>query len=74
MIGILAIAVESIYISSRILRAMSSQGLIPRFISRVDAAGRPRWAVFITVTIAIILTYINLTGRLPQSLKVVLLC
>jgi amino acid transporter len=42
MIGIVAIAVESIYISSRILKAMASQGLIPKFISRVDPTGRPR--------------------------------
>lgn len=63
MIGIVAIAVESIYIASRILRAMSAQGLIPKFISRVDSAGRPRWALFITITIAVMLTYINLSGQ-----------
>ncbi|KAE8454311.1 hypothetical protein EG329_005236 [Mollisiaceae sp. DMI_Dod_QoI] len=62
MIGIVAIAVESIYISSRVLRAMSAQGLIPKFISRVDSTGRPRWAVAITVTVAVILTYMNLSS------------
>lgn len=62
MIGIAAIAVESIYISSRILRAMAAQGLIPAFIARVDSTGRPRWAVAITVTVAVILTYMNLSA------------
>jgi amino acid transporter len=81
MVGIVAIAVESVYISSRILRAMSAQGLIPEFISRVDKAGRPRyaspsnsdghltltigprWALAITITVAVILTYMNLSGK-----------
>ncbi|CZR61357.1 related to amino acid transport protein GAP1 [Phialocephala subalpina] len=62
MIGIAAIAVESIYISSRVLRAMAAQGLIPSFIARVDSTGRPRWAVAITVMVAVILTYMNLSA------------
>jgi amino acid transporter len=67
MIGIIAIAVESIYIASRILRALSAQGIIPKFISRVDSKGRPRWALAITISIAVILTYINLSGKYPIS-------
>tara|TARA_R110002060_G_scaffold21617_7_gene29292 strand:- start:866 stop:1414 length:549 start_codon:yes stop_codon:yes gene_type:complete len=42
MIGIASIAVESIYISSRIMRSMALQGLIPKFIANVDKEGRPR--------------------------------
>lgn len=71
MIGIIAIAVESIYISSRILRAMSAQGLIPEFISRVDSTGRPRWAVAITVFVAVILTYMNLSCKPPPLARTV---
>lgn len=63
IIGIVAIAVESIYIASRVLRAMSAQGLIPKFISRVDKTGRPRWAVTITVIVGVILTYMNLSCK-----------
>jgi amino acid transporter len=37
MIGIVAIAVESIYIAPRALGALSAQGIIPKFISRVDS-------------------------------------
>jgi yeast amino acid transporter len=63
MIGILAIAAESIYISSRIMRTMAHQKLIPEFMAQVDSAGRPRWALAITSIVATFLTYINLTGQ-----------
>ena len=62
IIGILGIAAESVYISSRIARTMAHQKLIPEFIARVDANGRPRWALAITVVVATFLTYIQLTG------------
>ncbi|KAL5322763.1 hypothetical protein ACEPPN_010739 [Leptodophora sp. 'Broadleaf-Isolate-01'] len=62
MIGIASIAVESIYISSRIMRSMALQGLIPKFIANVDREGRPRWALAFTVLVAVVLTYINLTA------------
>ncbi|KAI9741325.1 MAG: hypothetical protein M1834_003042 [Cirrosporium novae-zelandiae] len=62
ILGILSVAVESVYISSRILRAMSHQGLLPKFIARIDSKGRPRWSLAITGGIAIMLTYINLSN------------
>lgn len=90
MIGIASIAVESIYISSRIMRSMALQGLIPKFIANVDKAGRPRyeiskpiylprantirWAIAFTVLVAVVLTYINLTGKFTltsESLKII---
>jgi amino acid transporter len=64
IVGILAIAAESIYLSSRILRTMSHQKLIPEFIAKVDSRGRPRWSLGITVVVAVLLTYINLSGEL----------
>ncbi|KAL5343419.1 amino acid permease/ SLC12A domain-containing protein [Aspergillus crustosus] len=48
IIGILAIALECIYLPSRILRTMALQKLIPSFIADVDDTGRPRWALLIT--------------------------
>jgi amino acid transporter len=58
--GILAISAESIYLASRILRTMSHKKLIPE--AKVDSKGRPRWALGITCTVAVLLTYINLSG------------
>ncbi|KAJ9640535.1 hypothetical protein H2199_006074 [Coniosporium tulheliwenetii] len=62
IIGILAIAAESVYISSRILRIMTHQKLIPEFIAKVNSKGRPRGSLGITVVVAIFLTYIQLTS------------
>ncbi|GKU23004.1 unnamed protein product [Fusarium langsethiae] len=42
IIGILAIALESIYLPSHILRTMALQGLIPQKFSHCDERGRPR--------------------------------
>jgi amino acid transporter len=63
IIGITSVAAESIYIASRILRAMSAQGHLPRFISHVDRHGRPTWSLAITITTAFALTYINLSSK-----------
>ena len=75
--GILAISAESIYLASRVLRTMSHKRLIPETFAKVDSKGRPRWALVITCAVAVILTYINLSGEskpqrrhnFPQSLK-----
>ncbi|KAK2781676.1 hypothetical protein FQN53_000467 [Emmonsiellopsis sp. PD_33] len=61
--GILAIALESIYLPSRILREMALQRLVPSFIARVDERGRPRWALSITATVGTVLTYMSLSGK-----------
>ncbi|KAI4199062.1 MAG: hypothetical protein LQ350_004884 [Teloschistes chrysophthalmus] len=62
MCGILAISAESIYLSSRILRTMSSQKLIPQWIARVDRKGRPLRSLMITCLAAVVLTYINMSA------------
>ncbi|OJD31730.1 amino acid permease [Diplodia corticola] len=62
IIGIAGVAVESIYISSRVLRSMAEQELIPRFVARVDSRGRPRWSLAITLATGTMLTYINLSN------------
>ena len=63
MCGILAISAESIYLSSRILRTMGSQKLIPEWVAQVDRRGRPVRPLLITCLTAIVLTYINLSGE-----------
>ncbi|OQV04960.1 hypothetical protein CLAIMM_09770 [Cladophialophora immunda] len=62
MCGVLAIAAESVYISSRILRTMAHQKLIPERLARVDSKGRPRWALLITCITAVFLGYIQLSS------------
>ncbi|KAH8667793.1 amino acid permease/ SLC12A domain-containing protein [Ilyonectria robusta] len=62
IIGILAIAAESVYLASRVLRTMAHQKLIPELIARVDAQGRPVWSLVITGATALLLTYLNLNG------------
>lgn len=63
IIGIVAIALECIYLPSRMLRTMALQKLIPSFIAEVDEKGRPRWALMITGVVGVVLTYISLSGR-----------
>lgn len=65
MCGILAISAESIYLSSRILRTMSMQKLIPQWIAQVDRQGRPLRSLIITCLAAVVLTYINMSGEYP---------
>ncbi len=63
MCGVLAIAAESVYLSSRILRTMAHQKLIPEALARVDNKGRPRWALLATCVTAIALGYTQLSCR-----------
>ncbi|KAJ0416825.1 amino acid permease/ SLC12A domain-containing protein [Aspergillus carlsbadensis] len=63
IIGILAIALECIYLPSRILRTMALQRIIPSFIAKVDDKGRPRWALLITSAVGVVLTYMSLSGK-----------
>ncbi|KAL0259499.1 hypothetical protein SLS55_005236 [Diplodia seriata] len=62
VVGVTAIACESIYIASRTLRSLAAQGLIPKFMATVDARGRPRGALAMTSIVAVTLTYINLSS------------
>lgn len=68
IIGVLAIALECIYLPSRILRTMALQGFIPQYIANVDAKGRPRWALAITAVVALLCTYIGLSSELFSSI------
>ena len=63
MCGILAISAESIYLSSRILRTMGLQKLVPVWVAQVDRKGRPVRSLVITCVTAIVLTYINLSCK-----------
>lgn len=62
VVGVTAIACESIYIASRTLRSLAAQGLIPKFMAEVDDKGRPRWSLLVTSVVTITLTYINLSS------------
>lgn len=69
--GVLAIAAESVYLSSRVLRTMSHQGLISTRLAKVDDKGRPRLALVITSVVAVVLGYIQLSGkRLPTGIEI----
>lgn len=63
LISCFGFGAESLYIASRLLRALSYQKLIPEFIARVDSKGRPVRSLVISGTIAVVLTYINLSSR-----------
>ncbi|KAI8243011.1 hypothetical protein K4K55_009241 [Colletotrichum sp. SAR 10_96] len=63
IIGILAIALESIYLPSRIIRTMAFQGLLPEVLAKCDDKGRPRWALFISAVVGVILSYLSLTTQ-----------
>ncbi|EXJ76880.1 hypothetical protein A1O3_10525 [Capronia epimyces CBS 606.96] len=62
IIGVVAIALESIYLPSRMIRTMALQGLIPSFLGKCDSRGRPRWALAITALVAIVFSYMSLSG------------
>lgn len=61
--GVLAIAAEAVYLSSRILRTMAHQKLIWEGLAAVDDRGRPRLALIITSLVAVVLGYIQIAGR-----------
>ena len=67
MCGILAISAQSIYLSSRILRTMGNQKLIPEWVAQVDRSGRPVRSLIITCLTAVTLTYINLSGKYLET-------
>ena len=67
MCGILAISAESIYLSSRILRTMSNQKLIPEWVAHVDRKGRPVRSLILTCLTAVVLSYINLSGTCLET-------
>lgn len=70
MCGVLAIAAEGVYLSSRILRTMAHQKLLPERLAQVDNKGRPRWALLITCIAALIMSYIQLACESTLSLVV----
>lgn len=63
MCGVIGIAAEAVYLSSRVLRTMAHQRLIPERLARVDARGRPRLALLVTTTVAVVLTYVQVTSK-----------
>ncbi|KAJ5354908.1 hypothetical protein N7541_005952 [Penicillium brevicompactum] len=60
--GVLAIAAEAVYLSSRILRTMAHQKLIWEGLAAVDDRGRPRLALIITSLVAVVLGYIQIAA------------
>ena len=70
MCGILAISAESVYLSSRILRTMGLQKLVPVWVAQVDRKGRPVRSLIITCVTAIVLTYINLSCEYPIMARI----
>ncbi|KAJ5558726.1 Amino acid/polyamine transporter I [Penicillium sp. DV-2018c] len=69
IIGIIAIALECIFLPSRIIRTMALQRLLPAFIAKVDEKGRPRWALAITSVVALVLTYMSLSTGGNEALN-----
>lgn len=65
MFGVLAISAEAVYLASRVLRSMSHQKLIPEAMAKVDKRGRPFPALFITLAVAAMLTYLGLSCNTP---------
>ncbi|OQD89901.1 hypothetical protein PENANT_c002G07102 [Penicillium antarcticum] len=60
--GVLAIAAEGVYLSSRVLRTMAHQKLIWERLAHVDNQGRPRLALIITSVVAVVLSYIQIAA------------
>lgn len=62
LLAVASIGAESIFVGSRMLRAMSRQRLVPDWVARVDRRGRPTWAIVLTCAGAVALTYCNLSA------------
>ncbi|KAI0153865.1 amino acid permease/ SLC12A domain-containing protein [Pestalotiopsis sp. NC0098] len=69
MCGVVGIGAEAVYLSSRILRTMAHQRLISERMAKVDEQGRPRLALLITTTVAVILAYVQVTSGGAQVLN-----
>ncbi|PWN50577.1 amino acid transporter [Violaceomyces palustris] len=53
---------SGIYIASRCLVSCSKLGLVPAFLGRTDAHGRPRWALAIVIVLGSALCFLNLSA------------
>jgi len=62
IIGLIAIGTESLYISSRVMVAMSRMGMLPRVLGRVDKKGRPYYSLIVTALCSVVMTYINVSN------------
>lgn len=62
LFAVVAVGAESVFIASRILRAMAHQRLIPGWLAKVDKKGRPIPSLLITTGLGIIFTYMNLSA------------
>lgn len=62
IIGLVAIGAESMYISSRVLVAMSNMRMAPKIFSRVDKKGRPYYSLLFTGLFSTVMTYINVSN------------
>lgn len=72
MIAILSMAVEAIYISSRVLRTMAHQKLVPEVLAKLDKRGQPIFSLLISAAAGVLLTFINLAGKLQTKSQIVL--
>ncbi|KAH8892836.1 amino acid permease [Thozetella sp. PMI_491] len=63
LFAVASIGAESIYVASRILRTMAFQGLIPKWVAKVDKKGRPANSLGVTSLLVLLLTYINLSAN-----------
>jgi yeast amino acid transporter len=71
IIGIFAVGLESVFLPSRILRHMAIQKLVPEIFAKTDRAGRPRYALLLTLAVGVTLVYMGLSSeyiRRPTSL------
>ncbi|KAF9875022.1 general amino-acid permease gap1 [Colletotrichum karsti] len=69
IIGIMAISLEALYLPSRIIRTMALQGLIPEVFAKCDQKGRPRWALLISSTVGVALSYLSLSSGGTMALN-----